>query len=160
MMVRSPSALVTRELASAVGALLEPGDVVVLAGDLGSGKTTFAQGVAAGLGVAEHVTSPSFTIVQEYDGRVPVAHVDVYRLDRFQELHDLGLDELLEERVTLIEWGDVVAPALPASYVVVRLALGDGDDDRIIAIETHGPGWSTRLERLESAVAAFAAEEA
>jgi tRNA threonylcarbamoyladenosine biosynthesis protein TsaE len=160
MMVRSRSAVATRELASALGALLEPGDVVVLAGDLGSGKTTFAQGVAAGLDVAEPVTSPSFTIVQEYVGRVPVAHVDVYRLDRFQELHDLGLDELLDERVTLIEWGDVVAPALPASHVVVRLELGDGDDDRTIEIEAHGPGWSTRLERLESAVAAYVAEDA
>jgi tRNA threonylcarbamoyladenosine biosynthesis protein TsaE len=160
MMVRSSSAEVTRELARAVGALLEPGDVVVLAGDLGSGKTTFAQGVAAGLDVEEHVTSPSFTIVQEYHGRVPVAHVDVYRLDRFQELYDLGLDELLDERVTLVEWGDVVAPVLPASHVVVRLTLGDGDDDRIIEIEPYGPGWSTRLERLESALAAYAAEDA
>jgi tRNA threonylcarbamoyladenosine biosynthesis protein TsaE len=160
MRVRCRSAGETRDFAAALGALLERGDVVVLAGELGTGKTTFAQGIAHGLDVREPVTSPSFTIVQEYEGRVPVAHVDVYRLDRFQELYDLGLEELLDEGVTLVEWGDVVTPVLPASRVVVQLALGDDDDDRIIDVETFGPRWSARLERLEGVVSTYAEERA
>ena len=73
------------------------------------GKTAFAQGLARGLGVDEPVTSPTFTIVQEYEGRVPLAHVDVYRLDRVQDLYDLGFDELVDDdRVTVVEWGDLV----------------------------------------------------
>ena len=81
----------------------------MLSGDLGAGKTTIAKGLARGTRCDEPVTSPTFTIVQEYDGRVPVAHVDVYRLDRIQELHDLGFEELLESRVTIVEWGEAIA---------------------------------------------------
>src|ERR671911_2309313 len=105
----------TLALAGAVGALLCAGDIVSLVGDLGAGKTVFARGIARALGVTEPVVSPSFTIVREYEGRVPLVHVDVYRLDRVQELHDIGLEELIEDRaVTLVEWGDVVAAYLPA----------------------------------------------
>ena len=156
MRIRSCSAADTRDFGAALGVMLERGDVVVLAGDLGTGKTTFAQGLAQGLDIHEPVTSPSFTIVQQYDGRVPVAHVDVYRLVRFQELHDLGLEELLDEGVTLVEWGDVVTPVLPGNRVMVRLTLGDDDNDRIIDIETFGPRWSGRLERLEGVVSRYA----
>jgi tRNA threonylcarbamoyladenosine biosynthesis protein TsaE len=156
MRIHSRSTADTRDFAAALGGMLERGDVVVLAGDLGTGKTTFAQGVASGLDVRERVTSPSFTIVQEYAGRLPVAHVDVYRLDRFQELHDLGLEELLDEGVTLVEWGDVVTPVLPTSRVVVRLALGDDDDHRVIDVEALGPRWSARMERLEGVVSRYA----
>ena len=104
----------TEAVGEAVGSLLRVGDLVVLTGDLGAGKTTFAKGLARALGVTQKVTSPTFTIVQEYDGRVPVAHVDVYRLDRIQELHDFGFEELLESRVTIVEWGEAIAPVLPA----------------------------------------------
>jgi tRNA threonylcarbamoyladenosine biosynthesis protein TsaE len=153
MRVRTRSADATRSLAATIAAHLVPGDVVVLAGDLGSGKTTFAQGIAAGLGVTEPVTSPTFTIVQEYAGRVPVAHVDVYRLDRFQELHDLGLEEMYDARVTLVEWGDVVDPALPTDRMSIRLEPGDGDDERVVEIVTHGPSWRGRTSELDAALA-------
>jgi tRNA threonylcarbamoyladenosine biosynthesis protein TsaE len=153
MKATTASAERTREVAAAVGALLDAGDVVVLVGEMGAGKTTFAQGLARGLGVDELVTSPTFTIVQEYDGRVPVAHVDVYRLVRFQELHDLGLEELLESgRVVVVEWGDVVDQALPAERLVVELGPGSTDDERKIVIETVGPRWQTRAETLAAAV--------
>ncbi len=155
MKIRSQSAAATHEVATALASVLQAGDLVVLAGDLGSGKTTFAQGVARGLGVEEPVTSPTFTIVQEYAGRLPVAHVDVYRLDRFQELYDLGFEELLDGRVTLVEWGDVVEPALPADRVVVDLAIGDVESERIITVGAQGPAWSARHAELEHALARY-----
>jgi tRNA threonylcarbamoyladenosine biosynthesis protein TsaE len=83
----------TLELARAVGELLRPGDVISLIGELGAGKTVFARGVARALGVTELVVSPTFTIVREYEGRVPLVHVDVYRIEAVQELHDLGFEE-------------------------------------------------------------------
>jgi tRNA threonylcarbamoyladenosine biosynthesis protein TsaE len=143
----------TQRIAEGFGTLLRPGDLVLLVGDLGAGKTTFVQGVARALGVQEPVTSPTFTIVQQYDGRVPVAHVDVYRLQRMQEVQDLALEELLERHVVLVEWGDVAAPALPGDRVEVRLALGDDLDVRTIEIVGDGPSWPARLAQLEGAIA-------
>jgi tRNA threonylcarbamoyladenosine biosynthesis protein TsaE len=128
---------------------LRPGDVVSLAGDLGTGKTVFARGVARALGVAGPVVSPTFTIVREYEGRVPVVHVDVYRLDTFQELHDLGFEEVLrDDAVTIVEWGDVVDGMLPDDRLDVRLAAGAGDDERVIEIEGHGRSWRARAAEL------------
>jgi tRNA threonylcarbamoyladenosine biosynthesis protein TsaE len=142
MKFHTASADETRALAARLAQHLQAGDVVVLVGDLGSGKTTFAQGVARGLGVEGPVTSPSFTLVQQYEGRLPVAHVDVYRLDRIQELHDLGFEELVDGAgVTLVEWGDAVAQAMPNDRVVVKLEPGAEDDEREVALELLGARW-------------------
>ena len=84
----------TRDLGAALATLLQPRDTVLLTGDLGAGKTTLVQGVGRGLGVEDHVASPTFTLVKEYAGRLDVAHVDVYRLERVQDVVDLGLDEI------------------------------------------------------------------
>lgn len=133
----------TRALGRALAARLRPGDVVVLTGDLGAGKTAFAQGVAAGLGVTDRVTSPTFTIVQEYEGDLPVQHLDLYRLGSVQEVLDLGLDETIDERVTLVEWGDVALDALPAEHLelVIALVPEAGDDVRTITATGRGPRW-------------------
>jgi tRNA threonylcarbamoyladenosine biosynthesis protein TsaE len=153
MKTSTTSAGETRELGATLGRVLRPGDVVVLAGDLGAGKTTFAQGVAGALGVTDRVTSPTFTIVQEYDGRIPISHVDVYRLETFGELHDLGFDEVVDEsRVTLVEWGDVIAQALPTERLAVRLELGADDDERLITFVPHGAQWRERMAVLQRAV--------
>jgi tRNA threonylcarbamoyladenosine biosynthesis protein TsaE len=141
----------TLALAGAVGALLRPGDVVSVAGDLGAGKTVFARGVAGALGVREPVVSPSFTIVREYDGRVPLVHVDVYRIDTIQELHDLGFEEVVrDDAVTLVEWGDVIDALLPRQRLDVRLdrAPGGADDERIVELVGHGPSWYERAPDL------------
>ncbi|HMF83719.1 MAG TPA: tRNA (adenosine(37)-N6)-threonylcarbamoyltransferase complex ATPase subunit type 1 TsaE [Acidimicrobiia bacterium] len=139
----------TLALAGSVGELLRPGDVVSLAGDLGTGKTVFARGLARALGVEDPVVSPTFTIVREYEGRVPVVHVDVYRIDTFQELHDLGFEEVLrDDAVTLVEWGDVIDGMLPGDRLDVRLAAGGGDDERVIEIEGHGRSWRARAAEL------------
>jgi tRNA threonylcarbamoyladenosine biosynthesis protein TsaE len=148
----------TEAVGAAVGSVLRIGDLVVLTGDLGAGKTTFAKGLARALGVTQPVTSPTFTIVQEYDGRMPLAHVDVYRLERIQELHDLGFEELLEGRVTLVEWGEAIAQILPRDRIDVRIAMHDDDDTaRVLDIVASGPAWSERRGALDAALAGFAA---
>lgn len=139
----------TLALAGTVGELLRAGDVVSLVGDLGAGKTVFARGVARALGVTEPVVSPSFTIVREYDGRMPLVHVDVYRIDTVQELHDLGFEELVrDDAVTLVEWGDMIDGLLPVDRLDVRLAPGDTDDERVVEIEGHGRSWRARAAEL------------
>ena len=147
--VVSGSADETFALAESVGGLLHPGDVVSLAGDLGTGKTVFARGVARALGVDEPIVSPTFTIVREYEGRVPVVHVDVYRIDTFQELHDLGFEEVFrDDAVTLVEWGDVIDRMLPSDRLDVHLTAGADDDERIIEIEGRGRSWRARAAEL------------
>jgi tRNA threonylcarbamoyladenosine biosynthesis protein TsaE len=139
----------TLALAGAVGGLLRPGDVVSVVGDLGAGKTVFARGVAGALGVSQPVVSPSFTIVREYDGRVPLVHVDVYRIGTIQELHDLGFEEVVrDDAITLVEWGDVIDALLPRERLDVRIATGADDDERIVELEGHGPSWYERAPDL------------
>ncbi|MDQ1475409.1 MAG: tRNA threonylcarbamoyladenosine biosynthesis protein TsaE [Actinomycetota bacterium] len=150
----------TEAVGEVIGSQLRVGDLVVLSGDLGAGKTTFTKGLARALGVEQRVTSPTFTIVQEYDGRLPVAHVDVYRLERIQELYDFGFEELLEDRVTVIEWGEAIALVLPRDRVNVRIELDDtdsGDDRRRLEIAADGPSWETRRAHLDEALARFGA---
>lgn len=152
MKLRSDGAGRTRAIAATVAESLDAGDVVLVAGELGAGKTTFVQGLAAGLGVAEPVTSPTYTIVQEYRGRLPLVHVDVYRLDRMQEFDDLGIDELGAARgVTVIEWGDVVARVLPRDHLLVRIEPGDAPDERFIVFEPAG-SWRSRAAALQRAL--------
>ena len=146
----------TRALGGALAGGLQSGDVIVLSGDLGTGKTVFAQGVAAGLGVTERVVSPTFAIAREYAGRLPLHHLDVYRLEHVQEAIDLGLDELFEDAVTLIEWGDGVRDLLPADRLEVELALAPAhaatEDTRHITITPFGADWSARASALAGAV--------
>jgi tRNA threonylcarbamoyladenosine biosynthesis protein TsaE len=152
MKLRTDSADETRAVAAALGELLAPGDLVLLVGDLGAGKTAFVQGLARGLGVEEPVTSPTFTIVQEYAGRLPVVHVDVYRLDRLQDLYDLGLEEAGDRGVTVVEWGDLVEQAVPAEHLVVRIEPGAADTERVLELTFHGPRWCGRQDAVEHAL--------
>lgn len=144
----------TKLVAAAIAELTRPGDVVLLAGELGSGKTAFAQGFGAALGIAEQITSPTFTLVNQYQGRLELNHLDVYRLDQLDEVLDLGLAEMLDEGgVTLIEWGDTIIPALPADYLEVRLSMGEGDEDRVVELIMVGPRWPARKRALTTALA-------
>jgi len=144
----------TRELAGSLANLARPGDVVLLAGDLGAGKTAFAQGFGRALGVTESITSPTFVLVHTYQGRLRLVHADAYRLEHLGEIIDLGLPELLDEgAVALIEWGDRLAPALAPDFLEVRLEMGAGDDQRHLCLRTVGPGWGARLRSLTMAVA-------
>lgn len=144
----------TRELAGQVAALAKPGDVVLLAGELGAGKTAFAQGFGRALGVDEPIVSPTFTLVRTYPGRLSLVHVDVYRLDHLQEVLDLGLPELLDEGgVALIEWGDMAAPTLPTDFLSVAIDYGEGDDERQLTFRVLGPSWAPRQAALRAALA-------
>ena len=143
----------TRELAGSVAELARPGDVLLLVGDLGAGKTAFTQGFGAALGIDEPITSPTFTLVRQYQGNLGLNHLDVYRLDQLDEVLGLGLYELLDgPTVTLIEWGDRIVPALPADYLEVRLTYGDEDDDRTVQFRSVGPRWASRSRALSDAL--------
>jgi tRNA threonylcarbamoyladenosine biosynthesis protein TsaE len=145
----------TRAVGAAIAPLLRPRDVAVLTGELGAGKTTFVQGVAAGLGAQEHVASPTFTLVREYpSGRVPLAHVDIYRLERVQEVVDLALDELEDgEGVLMVEWGDAVEELLSDDRLRVELMSEEVDGDaRRLVVSARGPSWAERWADLERAL--------
>jgi tRNA threonylcarbamoyladenosine biosynthesis protein TsaE len=135
----------TQKLAAALGRQAERGDLVVLCGDLGAGKTAFVRGYAEALGVDEPVTSPTFTLANRYAGRMDVHHLDVYRLQQLDEVVELGLFDLLDESsVVLIEWGDAIEPVLPGDYLQITFGFGEGDDDRTIDLELVGPRWQAR----------------
>jgi tRNA threonylcarbamoyladenosine biosynthesis protein TsaE len=158
--LRTKSVDDTRALAFELAAISRPGDLILLAGDLGAGKTAFAQGFGRALGVTEPVTSPTFTLVRTYDGgRFPLVHVDVYRLDHLQEVVDLGIMELLDAgAVTLVEWGDAVAAALPADFLEVRLEFGADDDERVVGIRAVGAAWSARAQEVRGRCERWAIE--
>jgi len=153
MRARSRSAVDTHALAGALAELARPGDVILLAGELGAGKTAFTQGFGAALGVREPITSPTFTLASQYEGRLDLNHVDVYRLEQLSEVLDLGLPEMLDEGgVTVIEWGDAIVGALPADYLLIRLTYGDGVDDRDLELELVGSRWSARRRAVSLAL--------
>ncbi len=161
----------TRALAGRFSVCIDHGDVLVLTGDLGAGKTCFTQGLGAGLGVEGRITSPTFTLVSGYQGRLPLHHLDVYRLDDLGQTLDLDLPELLEEGVTVIEWGERIEAVLPADRATIELRFApvtsqpcpppdgaaepDGDaneDHRQLRIELAGPSWMARRDQLAAAL--------
>jgi len=129
---RSPAE--TRALGNQLGSHLGPGAVIACIGELGAGKTCFLQGLCRGLGVEAEVTSPTFVLVNEYRGRLPVHHLDAYRTASLTELVDLGVEELLHgDGVTVIEWADKLRPLLPPDTIHVHIS-GVGDEPRSITI--------------------------
>jgi tRNA threonylcarbamoyladenosine biosynthesis protein TsaE len=152
---RSTSPEETRAIAAALAPSLRPGDVLALSGDLGAGKTCFVQGAAAALGVTDRVTSPTFILLREHQGRMPIRHLDVYRLSNLQELTDLGFEELLDpSSIVFIEWGDAIRPLLPDEFLEVELR-GDADDERAIDVHAHGRAWNVRIASVADALAAW-----
>ncbi len=174
--LRAESVADTHSIAAALAELCRPGDLIVLAGEMGAGKTAFAKGFGAALGVVEPITSPTFTLVHTYDiapdlgrGAKALHHADLYRLDRTAEIADLALEELAEyQGIVLVEWGDV-ADALFGDHLVVHLepdvfADDELDDDvladdgaaltdtaRLIEISASGANWAPRWSRLVEA---------
>ncbi len=138
MVFESTSSQMTFEFAKKIGEKLKSGDVLCLDGDLGVGKTVFTKGVAAGLGIKDDVSSPTFTLIQEYyGGRLPLYHFDVYRIDGLWDMDDLGYEEYFYgEGVCLVEWGSMIKELFPENTIYVRIEkdLEKGFDYRKITV--------------------------
>jgi tRNA threonylcarbamoyladenosine biosynthesis protein TsaE len=157
--LRTETADDTRAVGEAFAALLRPRDAVILTGELGAGKTTLVQGVARGLDVHDHVASPTFMLVREYRGRLDIAHVDVYRLDRVQDVVDLGLEEVGGgDAVLLVEWGDVIEEILPADHVTIELTASAAGEIRRIVLSPGGRTWIERWERVEQVLSPWSVD--
>lgn len=138
----------TQELGEKLGRLLTKGDLVALKGDLGAGKTAFARGIARGVGSEDFVTSPTFTIINEYNGDVPVAHIDVYRLSDAGELEEVGFRDYLKEYVVIIEWADLVIDILPEEILWVELET-IGEQERRIIFTAKGKKYEKILQEMK-----------
>jgi len=181
LLLRASSLSDTHAIAGALAALAREGDIIVLSGEMGAGKTAFAQGFGRALGVTEPITSPTFTLVHSYDcGKLTLHHADLYRLDRTAEVADLALGELAEfHGVVLVEWGDVVDASF-GDHLVVHLdadldtdldaepgsgldsdadGRSDGefglDERRLIELSAVGPAWAPRWNLVTAAVEEF-----
>jgi tRNA threonylcarbamoyladenosine biosynthesis protein TsaE len=152
---RSPEE--TRTLGAALAPSLLPGDVISLTGDLGAGKTVFVQGIGAALGVQQRITSPTFTLVHEYEGRYQILHLDVYRLESFQEVLDLGFEELLDPAAVLVvEWGEAVRPLLPPRHLQIELRTSAAEESqRDITFLPHGSEWVRKIQEMRTTAEAL-----
>ncbi len=138
----------TWELARKLAPLLSSGDVINLSGDLGAGKTVFSKGLAVGLGIEEPVTSPTFTLIKEYMGRLPLYHFDVYRLASPEEMEELGFDEYFYgSGVSVVEWGDKIEELLPDVRLDIRLLRLVDDEFRRIEVTPQGDVWQEKVDR-------------
>jgi tRNA threonylcarbamoyladenosine biosynthesis protein TsaE len=151
-MTKSPED--TQAFGAAVSTVLLPGDVVLLTGDMGAGKTTFVKGLGLALGVAEPITSPTFVLLHTYSGRIPLHHADLYRLDQVEEILDLGIMELIDDGgVALIEWADRGLPAFPTDVLRMQFSYDDDDENvRHFTFQGTGKKWADRVDDLTKAI--------
>ncbi len=142
----------TRQLGQRLGDLARPGDVVLLVGSLGAGKTCLTQGIALGLGVNDYTVSPSFVLMREYKGRLPLYHVDLYRLEQVEEVADLGLDDYLYgEGVCVVEWADRALNLMPPEHLLIQLAYLS-PRRRSIYLEPRGKRYNDLTNELKGEV--------
>jgi tRNA threonylcarbamoyladenosine biosynthesis protein TsaE len=133
----------TEEFGIRLGKLIKSGDIISLMGDLGAGKTTLTKSIGKGLGVEDYITSPTFTLINEYKGRIWVYHFDVYRLENIDDLDDLGFEEYFYSNgVSIIEWGDRIDNVLPKERINIKIEKGKELDERIVTI--YGEGERTK----------------
>ncbi|MBQ5566561.1 MAG: tRNA (adenosine(37)-N6)-threonylcarbamoyltransferase complex ATPase subunit type 1 TsaE [Oscillospiraceae bacterium] len=144
MQIISHSVAETEEFGASLARLLRPGDVLAYTGSLGMGKTAFTRGLARGLGCRGRVTSPTFTIVNEYDGPIPLFHFDLYRLSSAEELFDIGWEDYLDRGgICAVEWSERICDELPEGTIVVDLARMEGHDDWRVITVTGAEGRET-----------------
>lgn len=146
--MESPSPARTRRLGTNLGRLAQPGDVILLTGDLGSGKTTLVQGISRGLGVREPARSPTFVLVSEHHGRLPLYHVDLYRVEGLEEAIDIGIEEFVEgEGVCVVEWADRVPDVFPLEHLSIHLEM-TGARTRRLRISAKGARYETLASKV------------
>lgn len=139
----------TKEFGIKLGKLLKGGDILCLNGDLGAGKTTLTKSIGLGLGVTDYITSPTFALINEYKGRNPVYHFDVYRLENVEELYDLGFDEYFYSNgISIIEWAEKIKKLLPKERIVLDIEKGKDIDERVVNITGYGNRYIDILEEL------------
>ena len=157
LVLRSHSARETARIGSALGQYAEAGDVFLLSGELGAGKTCLTQGIAKGLGVDGYVRSPTFVLVSVHQGRLPLYHIDIYRLDEVAEVVDLGLEEYLAgDGVSVIEWASKALEVFPQPYMLVTLTY-EGENERLIQLEAMGERYESLLSQVERRLSRTAA---
>ncbi|MTI71979.1 MAG: tRNA (adenosine(37)-N6)-threonylcarbamoyltransferase complex ATPase subunit type 1 TsaE [Firmicutes bacterium] len=141
--------LETKKIGYKLGSILKSGDVVCLIGDLGAGKTTLTKSITKGLGVDDYVTSPTFTLINEYEGKYPVYHFDVYRISDVDEMYDLGYDEyLFSEGVIIIEWANLIEEILPKERLTIKLKRTKDLEKREINIYGKGKRYEEIIKEL------------
>ncbi len=151
LIIESKTAAVTRRIGEAIGKGLQPGDVILLAGPLGAGKTTLVQGMAKGLGVTGSVMSPTFVLMRELEGRLKLYHLDLYRLEKMPEITDLGLDDyLFGEGVTVIEWADRAEALWPDDHLRIDLEYGAEAKGRKLKVTAHGKRYQMMMDELKA----------
>lgn len=141
----------TVEVGHLLGSLLKKGDIVCITGDLGTGKTVFVNGIAQALGISEHITSPTFTIVNEYDSATMLYHFDVYRISDAEEMFEIGFDEYLYgEGIVVIEWAELIKELIPEQniWITIKKELASGVDARIIEVRLNGEKYREYEERI------------
>lgn len=141
----------TKDLARKLAAQLKPNMTLLLEGELGAGKTTFTKGVAEALGIKRVIKSPTYTLIKEYtDGRLPLYHMDLYRMEDMEE-EDLGLDEYFYgEGVSIVEWGSFMQEDLPDTYLKIFISVNSETEERDITLEAQGDVYDSLLEDLEN----------
>jgi tRNA threonylcarbamoyladenosine biosynthesis protein TsaE len=142
--MNTASAEATQALGRHIGESLQIGDLVLLAGTLGAGKTTLTQGIAWGAGVTEYAHSPTFVLVHEYAGRIPIYHLDLYRfegestVDDIAEVEDLGINEMMEMGACVVEWAERASQIFPGDFLEISLTEGENLNDRVVTLAAHG----------------------
>ena len=150
-----PSLTHTQAFGRRLGELVQAGDVLTLAGDLGAGKTTLTQAIGQGLAVPAtcYITSPTFSLLHEYPGRLPLYHLDLYRLHDAEEVSELGFEDYLYgEGVSVVEWPDRLGESMPEDRLQIELIFR-GESGRLARLQAHGPVWRERWQALLAAVA-------
>ncbi len=142
----------TRQLGTSIGELARPGDVILLTGELGTGKTCLTQGIAWGLNIQEYTLSPSFVIMRELYGRLPLYHIDLYRLDNIEEIADLGLDDYLYGKgFCVVEWAEKGLSIMPEECLLIEISHLS-ETDRSFELRPSGQRYSDMLEQLKGAI--------
>ena len=140
----------TEKFGEKLGKLLEKEDILCLNGDLGAGKTTLTKSIGLGLGVEEYITSPTFSLINEYRGRMPVYHFDVYRLENIEEIDDLGFDEyFFGEGVCIIEWAEKIEDFLPREIIILKIEKPEDINKRIVSISGRGRRYKELLKEMD-----------